>query len=213
VASAGELAMRHAVPITARRASGDRADERADACGDRHGQGAHATIRIEARRFGALPSRAPRSPSHPSAINVRATVPPIRGGGESSATTRGRRLSRGPATTDQFLPGDRRNRRRSGAGRDSEPPTYVARACRAGKNLTQESTPADATVVENGHAQGSARVAIADGSSWSAMRSVGLRTKTSQIMSGLCWLPLIKPITGRPVACSITAWKRSRMTS
>ena len=27
---------------------------------------------------------------------------------------------------------------------------------------------------------------------------------TSHIMSGCCWLPLMKPITGRPVASSMT---------
>jgi hypothetical protein len=32
-------------------------------------------------------------------------------------------------------------------------------------------------------------------------------------MSGCCWLPLTKPITGRPVAVSITASKRSRISS
>jgi PEP-utilising enzyme, PEP-binding domain len=44
-------------------------------------------------------------------------------------------------------------------------------------------------------------------------RSVGARMNTSHIMSGCCWLPLMKPITRRPVACSITASNRSRMTS
>ena len=44
-------------------------------------------------------------------------------------------------------------------------------------------------------------------------RSVGARMNTSHIMSGCCWLPLMKPITRRPVACSITASKRSRISS
>ncbi len=44
-------------------------------------------------------------------------------------------------------------------------------------------------------------------------RSVGSTTNTTHIMSGCCWLPLMKPITRRPVACSITESKRSRMTS
>ena len=39
----------------------------------------------------------------------------------------------------------------------------------------------------------------------SSTRSVGARMKTSHIMSGSCWLPLMKPITWRPVASSITA--------
>ena len=50
------------------------------------------------------------------------------------------------------------------------------------------------------------------GSSCSSTRSVGARMNTSHIMSGSCWLPLMKPITRRPVACSITASKRSRIT-
>jgi hypothetical protein len=37
--------------------------------------------------------------------------------------------------------------------------------------------------------------------------------KTSDMMSGSCWLPLMKPITRRPVARSTTAAKRSRISS
>ena len=47
----------------------------------------------------------------------------------------------------------------------------------------------------------------------SSTRSVGARMKTSHIMSGCCWLPLMKPITWRPVALSITASKRDRISS
>ena len=42
----------------------------------------------------------------------------------------------------------------------------------------------------------------AAGSSWSSRRSVGARMKISHMMSGSCWLPLMKPITRRPVASS-----------
>ena len=38
------------------------------------------------------------------------------------------------------------------------------------------------------------------GISWSSTRSVGARMNTSHMMSGCCWLPLMKPITRRPVA-------------
>jgi hypothetical protein len=44
--------------------------------------------------------------------------------------------------------------------------------------------------------------------SCSSTRSVGARMNTSHIMSGCCWLPLMKPITRRPVERSITASKR-----
>jgi hypothetical protein len=40
----------------------------------------------------------------------------------------------------------------------------------------------------------------ASGISSSSTRSVGPRMNTSHIMSGCCWLPLMKPITWRPVA-------------
>ncbi len=58
----------------------------------------------------------------------------------------------------------------------------------------------------------------AAGESWAAdplssSRSVGARMKTSHMMSGPCWLPLMNPITSRPVAASITASNRSRMRS
>jgi hypothetical protein len=49
--------------------------------------------------------------------------------------------------------------------------------------------------------------------SCSSMRSVGARMNTSHIMSGCCWLPLMKPITCRPVARSMTASKRWRISS
>jgi hypothetical protein len=39
--------------------------------------------------------------------------------------------------------------------------------------------------------------------------SAGARMNTSHIISGCCWLPLMKPITRRPVARPITASKRS----
>ena len=54
---------------------------------------------------------------------------------------------------------------------------------------------------------------LAAGISSMSTRSVGARMNTSHIMSGCCWLPLMKPITRRPVACSITASKRSRISS
>ena len=43
--------------------------------------------------------------------------------------------------------------------------------------------------------------------------SLGARMKTSQIMSGSCWLPDMNPTTLRPVASSTTRSKRSLMTS
>jgi hypothetical protein len=49
--------------------------------------------------------------------------------------------------------------------------------------------------------------------SCSSMRSLGPRMNTSHIMSGCCWFPLMKPMTGRPVAASITSVKRALMTS
>jgi hypothetical protein len=36
---------------------------------------------------------------------------------------------------------------------------------------------------------------------------------TSHIKSGCCWFPLMNPIIRRPVARSLTASKRSRITS
>ena len=47
----------------------------------------------------------------------------------------------------------------------------------------------------------------------SSMRSVGARMNTSHMMSGSCWLPLMKPITLLPVAFSITAVNRPRIRS
>ena len=92
------------------------------------------------------------------------------------------------------------NRRKSGRAAD---PLWADLTVVPATSHATPQVKQDATIA---HAAGGGPLPL---NSCSSTRSVGSRMKTSHMMSGSCWLPLMKPITRRPVTSSITATKRA----
>jgi hypothetical protein len=122
----------------------------------------------------------------------RARPPRVDGGALSGRPSGRRRVARSSATISA-LPSSRRDGRQAVVHRSSP----------------RLSASGDGGMAVRHQAAGG----LVAGISCVSTRSVGARMNTSHIMSGCCWLPLMKPITRRPVACSITASKRSRISS